>query len=327
MKPPMSRRPRRPGPFDGARDWLRGVSPLMLGVVSAIAAVWLWYILYRCFGDGVRGLGLINAFGYGWAALALVCAIIAAVRRAWIAAAAAVVIAAVILAPLYSPLPAKGTATQRMRVVTASLRDRNPYMAEVATSLGSLKPDILLVQEASDPEAFLAGFMRDRPGWNAAVNGNLIIASRWPLRVTRREAAFFRASVTLPDGPLTVWNVHAPKYYLAIIENRRFFASLVDDIATSGRGIAGGDYNAAPWNEGYDDLDAVMDDGYRRTRWTPGFTFPGPARRSGLLGPLITIDHIFATPDLKPVDAFVASPPKGVDHLPVVVDYALPGAP
>lgn len=317
---------RRPQPRRRAADaaWRRFRPGWGHAIAAAIALLWLWYLLYLGFSDGLPLFGLVNAGGYLWGVTALLLGIAAAVRRAWITAIAGLLLAPLILSQVYWPLPSAGTASARMRLVTASLRTANPYIEQAARHLATLEPDILVVQEAGDPAAFLATFKAVRPGWHAAVLQNRLILSRWPVAMTRGDRDIFRVRVDVPGGAITVWNVRAPKDYRGVIGNRRYFLELAEDIVGTGRGIAAGDFNATPWNEGYAVIDQVMDEGLRRSSWAPGFTFPGPGRRSGIIGPLIAIDHIFATGEFRPLGGHVGSASKGADHLPVVVDYALP---
>lgn len=288
------------------------------------AVIGCWYTLYLIYGDSLPGLGVINAFGHHWAMLAIACSVWAALRRGWVAAGTALLLAICILLPIYWPLPASGTSAQKMRVVTASLRTRNIYMNEAARSLADLNPDILILQEVRDPDTFLQTFLTGRPNWHVARRKDLLIIARWPTVPVSSEFDGLRARIEAPGNAISLWNVHAPKDYRNVINNRRYFLTLVEEIGSGGLGIAAGDFNATPWNEGYGSVASVMVDGYRRTRWMPGFTFPGPARRGGRLGPLFAIDHIFASSKLRPLDSFVAPASRGADHLPVIVDYALP---
>ncbi|MGF7151722.1 endonuclease/exonuclease/phosphatase (EEP) superfamily protein YafD [Sphingomonas zeicaulis] len=294
-------------------------------MAAGVALLWLWYLLYLVFADGLSLLGLVNAGGYAWGVAALLLGLVAAARRGWITAAAGLALGILILSHIYWPLPSAGDAgEQRMRVVTASLKTANPLVEQAARHLAMLEPDILVVQEAADPDAFLTTFKAVRPGWHGAILQNRLILSRWPVTTTRGDRDVFRARVDAPGGAFTVWNVRAPKDYRGVIGNRRYFLDLAEDIVATGKGVAAGDFNATPWNEGYAAIDQVMEEGLRRSSWAPGFTFPGPGRRSGIIGPVIAIDHIFASGEFRPLGGHVASASKGADHLPVVVDYALP---
>ncbi|AHE57211.1 endonuclease/exonuclease/phosphatase family protein [Sphingomonas sanxanigenens] len=304
--------------------WRRFKPGLGHAVAAGVALLWLWYLLYLAFADGLPMFGLVNAGGYAWGVAALLLGAVAAVRRGWITAVAGLVLGVLILSHIYWPLPSAGSAGQRMRVVTASLKTANPLVERAARHLATLEPDILVVQEAADPAAFLATFRAVRPGWYGTILQNRLILSRWPVTTTRGDRDIFRARVDAPGGAFTVWNVRAPKDYRGVIGNRRYFLDLAQDIVATGSGIAAGDFNATPWNEGYAAIDQVMEEGLRRSSWAPGFTFPGPGRRSGIVGPVIAIDHIFASGEFTPLGGHVAPASDGADHLPVVVDYALP---
>jgi endonuclease/exonuclease/phosphatase (EEP) superfamily protein YafD len=190
--------------------------------------------------------------------------------------------------------------------------------------LAAYKPDIIVVQEASDSPALLAELGRvtaDR--WYAAGNGLQLTASRWPVTKTGEAHNLTQSDVSTPAGPVQVWNVRASKTFADPDENAVYFTELADQIRDSGnRGIAAGDFNATPWNEGYQAIAGLLGNAHARVGWGPGFTFPSRARRMGMLFPYVRIDHVFADDRFVPLSAFVGQASPGADHHPVVVDYA-----
>ena len=85
-------------------------------------------------------------------------------------------------------------------------------------------------------------------------------------------------------------------------------------------GVAAGDFNATPWNDGYAMIAQVARDAWREGGFGPGFTFPTRYRRLGLLMPLIQIDHVFLTGNLRASDMKVVAASNGADHYPIVAD-------
>ena len=296
------------------------------GAALAFAAVLSWYLLFLVMGDAQR-LGYINAFGFWLGLLALAAAAILVWRRAFPLALAGFCLGLLILSHgVAVPLArlAGGGEARRFRVVTASLRNYNNDMDAAAALLSTHKPDILIVQEA-DTDRFL-GALQQASGqhWNVARRNNELILCRCAVSDIRQDGYILSAQLALGSLSLRVWNVRAPKSYSDVVKNRLYFTALASQMREGGPGIAAGDFNATPWNEGYRIVARVARDSWRAAGWGPGFTFPTRARRMGLIAPLIRIDQVFATPGLAAVHAETGTASSGADHLPVIVDFAVP---
>jgi vancomycin resistance protein VanJ len=89
----------------------------------------------------------------------------------------------------------------------------------------------------------------------------------------------------------------------------------------SGSQLLVGDFNLTPTSAAYRRLSAELHDAYRAGGWGLGYTFPEsrPVMGLDLAFPVIRIDYIFHTPDLRTLRAW-AWPESPSDHLPVVAD-------
>jgi vancomycin resistance protein VanJ len=296
------------------------------GALLICAAVSCWYLLFQMIGDGQR-LGYLNAFGFWWGLLALLASAALAWRRALIFGLAGLCLAGMVLSHGVA-IPALDNAVigaegLHFRVVTASLRNFNDDMDAAAALLAREKPDILVVQEA-DASRF-AGALQRVSGhrWNLAQQNNELILCRCSVSDVRRDGNILSAQLALGKTSLRVWNVRAPKSYSYVVKNRIYFNELASQVRASRSGIAAGDFNATPWNEGYRNVARVARDSWLRAGWGPGFTFPTRARRMGLIAPLMRIDHVFGTADLVAIEAETSSASAGADHLPVIVDFGV----
>ncbi|AJP73901.1 hypothetical protein TS85_22030 [Sphingomonas hengshuiensis] len=288
-----------------------------------------WYLAFTAFGDRPPYLGYVNAFGFWLGLGALLAGVALAIARAWLAAAGAVALALVVLSHGGVALhrgrdapPASGTA--RVRLVTASLRSLNDDMEDAARMLLSFRPDIIAVQEA-DPGPLLAALDRRSGGrWQMARLRNEAVLCRCPVEGAAGDAKVLRATARLASGPLTIWSVHAPKSYGRPLELLRFSDALRADMLAHQPGIVAGDLNATPWNDGYRALADSYSDAWLKAGSGPGFTFPSRARRAGWLFPYLRLDYVLASPTLDPVRASTGVASHGADHLPLVVEFAVP---
>ena len=296
---------------------------------AALVPIALWYGLHMQVGDGLPYFGVANAAGFFFGTAALALGLLLLWRRDLLVAVPALGLAVLILSaggrymPLPRPTPPEGTL--QFRLVTASLRTANTDMRSAARALAGYKPDIIVVQEASDSPALLAELARiTGHRWHAAGNGLQVTASRWLVAKTGEAHNLTQSEVETPAGRVRIWNVRASKTFADPIENAEYFTVLADQIRQSGnRGIAAGDFNATPWNEGYRAIAGLLVNAHARAGWGPGFTFPSRARRMGMLFPYVRIDHVFADDRFVPLRAFVGKASPGADHHPVIVDYAL----
>lgn len=168
------------------------------------------------------------------------------------------------------------------------------------------------------------------------------IFSRYPLKdagmVTLAEMDNQRAEVVLPDDTsIALYNLHL---YMPLNEDESQFLLLrydetrrnqqIDELvdlveAETIPVIVGGDFNMSEYSPIYNDLNAVLRDAYRETNYAFGFTFPAGAFEEfgDYLPPILRLDYLWASDDLMPIRAALGTP-LGSDHLPLIVELALP---
>ena len=316
-----SRRRRTPKPV---APFLR--DRVALVALILLAGILLWWLVWQAAGDGGAMLGYLNAFGFWYGVLALLTAVVLGWRRLWPFAGAALLLGIAILTHNEMPVfgkPAVPQGAPHFRLMTASLRNFNNDMTDAARTLLREQPDVMVVQEADIDPLMQALDSQSGAHWNEVHHLHELIACTCAITASSIDRSQLHATVALPGGKVNVWNVRAPKDYSNTALNTAYFADVMSAMLSAGSGIAAGDYNATPWNDGYRSLSSIATDAYRQVNHGPGFTFPTRARHMGIFGPLIALDHVFATSQYVPIDARIVPASSGADHLPMVVDFAI----
>lgn len=309
----------------------RGVSrwPLAERVGAAVAgAAAVWWGVDLIWGD-LNYVGYINAFGLWWALAAAVAGVWLLWRRRWGGAAAIALACAIAVqgfalnigAFAAAPTP---QAEGSFRLITASLRNQNNDMAGAVSTLLEDHPDILIIQEADVNEFIDLLNATSGSNWNYVSSKNEIIACLCPVTARREQNRILSAEVVLANRAVRVWNVRAPKYYDAPQRNAAYFYALATQVRGVDTGIIAGDFNATPWNDGYNTIARTARDAWKEAGFGPGLTFSSPARRWGVLMPLVSIDHVFLKGKLRATKVAVRAASNGADHFPIVADIVQP---
>ena len=248
-------------------------------------------------------------------------------QRRW--AAAAIVPAALLLiavGPQWFPAasrPEAGAAT--IRLYSANLWVRNRDLDAIAASIRQADADVVMLIELGDATApHLDALVGDYPHRIASPrtvrpNGGVrsVIASRYPLTALPRqvgvEAVGARAST--PLGPVNLVSVHLTRPWpfeesWGQISQTMALDQMIGGL--SGPVIVAGDFNSVST--------ARIGKQVRRDiglRPAPGFPGTWPASLPSALA--ITIDQIYASPDLTFVSRRLGRP-TGSDHRPVVTE-------
>jgi len=289
--------------------------------IAAVVIVVLWYVLYLASGDGGRLLGYANAGGFWFGVMALLASAVLAARRLVSFALLGIVLALLILwqGMGFAAFGSRASDSAHFRLVSGSLRGLNEDMASAATVLLARNPDLIVVQEAHVAQ-LLAALDRAGTGWNHAERDSQMIACRCRIVASRTQDNILSADLVLPGGTVRIWDVRAPKAYNDQAVNQGYFTALATQMSGVPAGLAAGDFNATPWNDGYAMIAQVARDAWREGGFGPGFTFPTRARHMGSLMPLIQIDHMFLTGNLRASDMKVVAASNGADHYPIVAD-------
>jgi vancomycin resistance protein VanJ len=232
-------------------------------------------------------------------------------------------------------------ATPTICVMTWNVHDRLDRLDEIRAAIFAEDPDIVCLQEANAPR-----FAECWPRADSVQTGTGLILTRGRIEDSRvirlvEEDHYLRslmeARVKLPEGTVDVLAVHLYSYQLAAALKRPS-KDAARDLAEGAvamrtvqvdrildwveshrrRAIVAGDFNTPPRGRLYRRLASLLTDGFAAAGSGFGWTFPSSH-------PLLRIDYVWTTPDLRPLRCHV--PPGGPsDHLPVVVEVALPPA-
>lgn len=215
-----------------------------------------------------------------------------------------------------------------LRVLTANLFADRLDVQGFRGVLEEVKPDVAVVQELSFEAAEVLAEVLPHGMLNPALNTlGQGVALRSPGAVRRYRRTLI-AELRPPDWPdsVEILNVHMPNPIMwppwrSVRARGRLLDSLLRYMASPGRRLVAGDFNASPAWPVYRQMARRLEDaalmvarakGQRPERtWGPT---PGSPR-------LLRIDHVFVE-GITPVDARVVPLP-GSDHSGVLVDIAV----
>ena len=256
---------------------------------------------------------------------------------AWAALAVAVWVGALARPSLHPP-SRKPASAETFRVMTWNIHNDLLDIDDIGAQIAAADPDIVCLQEANAP--------RFREAWlgaDSAQTDSGVILTRGRLLSSRQikvkgEGHYLRrlleAKVELDGHRLNVLNVHLYSYQLAAalrnpsreqareltegaVEMRKLQLAQMTEWLEAQRGpaVVAGDLNTPPRGKLYGRLAATATDAFAASGWGLGWTFP---RKH----PIIRIDYIWTTHDLRPVhcERLNVGPS---DHLPVIADIAL----
>lgn len=149
---------------------------------------------------------------------------------------------------------------------------------------------------------------------------NLAILSKLPIassaaKVMWEGPPLISAQLGPEGGNLIVYGVHTIRFphSRAQFKQVNALASLIS--STPGTKLVMGDFNATPFSR-------VTSSFADQTGLVRLSTLPSWPSRLGL--PQVAIDHIFAAPELRPLDSERLGEPAGSDHYPVTMTLAVP---
>lgn len=256
-----------------------------------------------------------------------------AARRFRIATAAAALLAVhvALLWPFYRPAVSESSGAGTLRIVSLNIHSVNRQEAAVLGMIRETSPDVAVFLEVSEHWGRVLSQLEDE--WphslTDARHGNFGIAiySRVPL--VRQRIEFLSEScpailATIEPGgvPLTICGAHPypPMGAGASAMRDRQLQTLAKLVAAEpGDRIVVGDFNCTSWSPAFGDL--VQKTGLLDSRLGQGVQPSWPTFLPALLR--IPIDHCLVSPEVR-VRHRRIGPDVGSDHLPVIVDLALP---
>ena len=234
------------------------------------------------------------------------------------------------LVPYATPTGAAPEARD-LRLYVSNTWARNEDTDRLAASIQVSDADVVVLIELGDASAAaLDGVLADYPHRvitrrvdRPSGAARSVIASRWPVRPIQEEIMdglpVVAAEVRTPSGPIRVFGLHLTRPWPfqpttgQIWQLDRLTERLGPQPA---RTIVAGDFNAPPPGRAL--RHAVEATGLDLVSGAHG-TWPSPAP-----GPLrLAIDHVMASPDLRPLHSELGAS-TGSDHHPVIVDLDLP---
>lgn len=241
---------------------------------------------------------------------------------------------------LLPPAP-DDSAGERLRILTANLYVGNPDPRAFVALLTRSQPDIVVTEET---RPLFANAIRGSGLYPFETEGDLSLAddkkvfSRYPIRQYRQlgdvpgqpvERHAMRLVVETPAGPVVIYAIHpdTPRSVEQWRERNAYFERLAAAIhgeVEGARVIVAGDWNMPAHSPFFREFFGAT--GYRFARpgfWIPFTRFSTALARFGYFGS--TIDHVAVSPDIR-MTAWKRGNDIGSNHLPVIVDLALPAA-
>ncbi len=314
----------------------------------------LYLLLRAFFGGSPWWLALLHTFAlYLFAPLILVLLLALALRRPRSAVVSLVLL--ILGGALYFPMPKRSPEREAhsLRVIQYNAMPENTQLAEDARWIVQQEPDIVILQEivAEDYEPDL-GALHEAYPHRACLQSSLRIFSRYPLLehapIWLEKPGMYHGRLALRvvldvDGqPLTVYGVHLTLPWRQEphlpIHTHRFFVNVllrydetrrnaqIRDLLARSQAetypvIIAGDFNTSHTSPMHREIaDAGLLDSFGEVGRGWGMTWPAGG---GWLPPLLRIDYVWHTAELRTLRATLG-PTLGSDHLPLVVDFALP---
>lgn len=313
----------------------------MLITVCAIGALILALAVLMA-GEQVWALDLLTFFWPVLAIAAIVLLLLTVPFGGAIARVAALALAVACAAP-FIMLPSRpdSAAGEKIRILTANLYIGNPDPAPFVALLTHTQPDIVVTEET---RLRFVEAVRGSGLYPFETEGELSTAddkkvfSRYPIREYQQLNDLpghkigrhpMRLVIETPAGPVVVYAIHpdTPRSYEQWLDRNAYFERLATAVRGEAEGtpvVLAGDWNMPAYSTFFRDFFAET--GYRFARpglWLPVTRFATRLARFGYFGS--TIDHVAVSPQIRVTD-WKRGSDIGSNHLPVIVDLALPAA-
>ncbi len=217
-----------------------------------------------------------------------------------------------------------------IRVMSFNTWTNNHDIPALAAEIGRRQPDFVGLVEFGPPKQRLKRMLAAQ--YPHAVDCTDIpfcytgFLSRWPVERVKarslwRGPPYLHVRVHTPYGPLRVLVVHTLRFpwMRSQLKQMRAMVDIVKRVEKSGEPvIVMGDFNSTPFSLMLRTLQQGI--GLKRLTWLPSW----PARPLPL--PQLAIDHVFVSPSLRLHAGPFTGGAAGSDHLPVIVELAMPHA-
>lgn len=303
----------------------------VVGAVWCVQVAWgerTWLTAIVTFAPPIIYLGVPT--------VALVFALLVRDRRAiWIGVIGVCLALATVARPSLSIHHGPTRTMDTIRIVTWNVHGQMVDIPRFRSELTALAPDIVCLQEANHER-----FTGCLPDAEVGRGGEVMTLVQGKIESSRRiadesEKPWFRSPVEtrvkLPQGELTVLNVHLFSYQLAAaakMRSREKAAQLAEEATalrereadyvfrwleeSSGPRVVAGDFNNPPRGRLYGAFARLLTDTFAASGGGFGWSFPHRL-------PLLRIDYIWASADFEPLNCQTL-PIGPSDHRPVVAD-------
>ncbi|MDG5466847.1 endonuclease/exonuclease/phosphatase family protein [Deltaproteobacteria bacterium IMCC39524] len=309
------------------KNRIAGFYSLLLWCVAGI--LFSWYILHLTRGDHFLPVRLLT-YITPWVTIAAILAALSAWFLQKFKLAATLSCLFLLLAYPYisqfiprSVDPGPGPT---LKVMTYSVMGRNHDYDAMARVFAEYQPDLAYFQEVGQGalEDKLTALSVHKKLYFVTTNNIGFIVSRYPIELEEEARPFSRFTLTLPQGAVSLWNVHTWKAIRSYDAQYGQIKALTEAVGkTSDPMIVAGDFNATEMSETYRMMAAHLKNTHAEAGFGFGFTFPTPARRMGSLFPFLRIDHIFYSQHFEAISSKVGENAGGSDHLPVIAELRL----
>jgi endonuclease/exonuclease/phosphatase family metal-dependent hydrolase len=288
-----------------------------------------WLVLHQTRGDVMLPVRLLSYFT-PWLTLAALAGGILGWRyqRFKLAATLSCLFLVFAIPYLHQFLPNIQTASngQQLKVMTYSVMGRNDNYSAMAKVYAEHKPDLAFFQEvgAEALKELLRKQLPDTELYFIPIDNVGFVVSRYPLALAEKARPFSRLTLSLPQGDISLWNVHTDKALRSYDLQFRQVTKLLEAIEKQpGPKIVAGDFNATEGSEVYKMVNEKLQNAFAKAGFGFGFTFPTPVRNIGFLFPFLRIDHVFVSDHFAVRGCTVGKQAGGSDHLPVIAEIQL----
>ncbi len=320
-----------------------------LYALSLVAYLPLREVLWR------RGWGVLAINFIPWLFVPLIVLIpLALLVRAW-PLRGATLLALLAFLVLYGDrflprLPPAQAGRPSFRVMTWNIHLRNPNVEEAAAIIARESPDIVALQElgpemaggleARLSERYLYRALHPEAGyWSSGVLSRYPILEDKGFLVSAGQRIVHHLVLDVAGQPVHLFNVHLhlrgigegnggefltstfPGLSAAFLQDEEVGRLIAEVQVQQGPVLVVGDFNLTDQTPNYARINAVLGDAFRQAGWGFGFTYPNKKHVRGLYTPfpLVRLDYIFHSPDLRATRAWVGKE-GGSDHRYVVAE-------
>jgi endonuclease/exonuclease/phosphatase family metal-dependent hydrolase len=288
-----------------------------------------WYVLHLTRGDSllpVRMLTYVNPWLTIAALLSALCAWYGQRFKLAVTLSCLFLLFAYPYMPQFLPSSVEAGSEPSFKVMSYSVMGRNHDYEAMAKVYAEHHPDLAFFQEVGKGalEEKIRALSVHEQLYFVPTNNVGFIVSRYPLNLAEETRPFSRFILTLPEGDVSLWNVHTTKALRSYEQQFKQVKALTDAIKQAkGPLIVAGDFNATEMSETYRIMAEPLKNAHAEAGFGFGFTFPSRARRLGTFLPFLRIDHIFYSEHFQALDCTVGDDAGGSDHFPVIATLQL----